>query len=72
MDLMSDDVLNEKNQQIYIELQHLKGEENSKCILIEAGLGLGKTMLSVKIFKDWAGGLNFTRARRNNQSSLIL
>ena len=51
-----DDILNEKEP---IELPDIfkfgKGEE-SKCVLIEAGPGLGKTMLSVKICKEWASG----------------
>ena len=51
-----DDVLNEKEP---IELQDIftfEREEKGNCILIEAGPGLGKTMLSVKICKDWVDG----------------
>ena len=50
-----DDVLKEK---VPIDLKDIfKFKENEgKCILIEAGPGLGKTMLSFKICKDWANG----------------
>ena len=48
-----DDVLKEK---IPIDLKDIFDfkEGENKCILIEAGPGLGKTTLSFKICKDWA------------------
>ena len=50
-----DDVLKEK---VPIELKDIfKFEKREKkCILIEAGPGLGKTTLSFKICRDWAAG----------------
>jgi len=52
-----DDVLNEKEPIELHDIFTFEREEKGNCILIEAGPGLGKTMLSVKIFKDWAVGL---------------
>jgi len=50
-----DDVFKEKEP---IELENIFKFEKSerKCILIEAGPGLGETRLSFKICKDWADG----------------
>ena len=50
-----DDVLKQK---VPINLKDIFKIENGKkkCILIEAGPGLGKTTLSFKICKDWANG----------------
>ena len=50
-----DDVLKEK---VPIELKDIFKFEKCKrkCILIEAGPGLGKTTLSFKICRDWAAG----------------
>jgi len=56
-----DDVLHEKEP---IELKDIfifDEKEKNKCILIEAGPGLGKTMLSIKICKDWASGVLLQR-----------
>ena len=50
-----DDVLKEKVPINLEDIFKFKKDEK-KCILIDAGPGLGKTTLSFKICKDWAAG----------------
>lgn len=50
-----DDVLKIKEPIDLIDIFKFE-ESERKCILIEAGPGLGKTTLSFKICKDWAAG----------------
>jgi len=52
----TDDILNEKEPIELLDVFKFEEEEKKKCVLIEAGPGLGKTMLAVKICKDWANG----------------
>ena len=52
---MPDDVLKEKVPINLKDIFKFKNDEK-RGILIEAGPGLGKTMLSFKICKDWANG----------------
>ena len=51
-----DDVFKEKEPINLEDIFEFKKNER-KCILIEAGPGLGKTTLSFKICKDWANGV---------------
>jgi len=52
----TDDIPNEKEPIELPDVFKFDKKEKIKCVFIEGGPGLGKTMLSVKICKDWANG----------------